>query len=474
MTANTESSSRTFTGQSLDIIEFICQSQNDICESHEERPCLNGLCPLSRCDQNFLWIVKRPRENAWCALRTQVNLAIEEAFSDPRVDNFVLFWDDKRYVIYFDSLMQKNRMDLIRDPFEALEISARANRQLLPLGDFQYVRLSYKSVGEATLKWNWFFKADSNEHTASAGSSIEVLKPIIAKIFPKSSVVRKTGTGNYKPWMLFDELNANSLESAYNGSYFEVIVNVSNQKYLVDFATMTQKNTTSGKSRMVKRRPELTVLEKSERHYDQQLIPEFGSVEMPQFFSCRNGFNEKILSKKTDFEYSLLCDSIVRRMPTAKNIKITRIENFELFAHYYLKRGQMMRKFGSVSKLNEALLFHGTSAEAALKIAKDNFDWRLAGSHVGQRFGAGVYFTPDVNYASGYCSRNQSDKCIIVGLVLIGDYTLGSSSIKRPPEKRDLPDELYDSCVNDLLNPSIYVIFDHNQMYPLYKINFSL
>uniref|UniRef100_A0A672FFL8 PARP catalytic domain-containing protein n=1 Tax=Salarias fasciatus TaxID=181472 RepID=A0A672FFL8_SALFA len=51
---------------------------------------------------------------------------------------------------------------------------------------------------------------------------------------------------------------------------------------------------------------------------------------------------------------------------------------------------------------------------------------------------------------------------MFVALVLVGAYTKGSSSYVRPPPKGGSRD-LYDSCVDSVSDPSIYVIFENSR-----------
>ncbi len=56
--------------------------------------------------------------------------------------------------------------------------------------------------------------------------------------------------------------------------------------------------------------------------------------------------------------------------------------------------------------------------------------------------------------------------------VLVGEYTVGHPMYCRPPSKDASFTNFYDSCVDDMANPKIYVIFDSNQIYPEYLIEF--
>ncbi|XP_055891340.1 protein mono-ADP-ribosyltransferase PARP11-like isoform X2 [Biomphalaria glabrata] len=63
---------------------------------------------------------------------------------------------------------------------------------------------------------------------------------------------------------------------------------------------------------------------------------------------------------------------------------------------------------------------------------------------------------------------------MIVAKVLIGRYTTGIAGLQRPPpyDQRDSLVRLYDSCVDSILNPEKFVIFDNNQAYPEYVIEY--
>ena len=56
--------------------------------------------------------------------------------------------------------------------------------------------------------------------------------------------------------------------------------------------------------------------------------------------------------------------------------------------------------------------------------------------------------------------------------VLVGEYTKGASRMKAPPTKSDPnnPGLRYDSVVNDIRNPRMYIIFQDNQYYPEYLL----
>lgn len=56
--------------------------------------------------------------------------------------------------------------------------------------------------------------------------------------------------------------------------------------------------------------------------------------------------------------------------------------------------------------------------------------------------------------------------------VLVGEYTSGNSMLTKPPFKDMEETSVFDSCVNDPANPTIFVIFERSQIYPEYLIQY--
>ena len=57
--------------------------------------------------------------------------------------------------------------------------------------------------------------------------------------------------------------------------------------------------------------------------------------------------------------------------------------------------------------------------------------------------------------------------------VAVGEYAVGNSSMLVPPQKGGRSGDSYDSTVNNVGNPTIFVLFYDNQYYPEYLITFS-
>jgi len=91
-------------------------------------------------------------------------------------------------------------------------------------------------------------------------------------------------------------------------------------------------------------------------------------------------------------------------------------------------------------------------------------------------YGHGTYFAVNANYsASPAYSRPAADgtQVIFVARVLTGVYTPGRSDMKVPPPRNSQqPHDLYDSVVDRMGNPSMFVVFHDDQAYPDYLITF--
>ena len=92
----------------------------------------------------------------------------------------------------------------------------------------------------------------------------------------------------------------------------------------------------------------------------------------------------------------------------------------------------------------------------------------------GGALGCGVYFARDASYSVRYATTGGSgDRCMYLARVLVGQYCTGNVlMIVPPPKDPTRPEVLFDSVVNELEAPSVFVVFFDNQCYPEYLITF--
>jgi len=157
-------------------------------------------------------------------------------------------------------------------------------------------------------------------------------------------------------------------------------------------------------------------------------------------------------------------------------VNIDRVQNPFMMEKYCRKKENMKATAKHTHQtINEKRLFHGTSPDTVEAICKQNFDWRLHGKNA-TVYGEGSYFAVNASYSHAYAKRDVNlSQFMFLAKVLVGSYTTGHSSYRRPPPKKpaDPASDLYDSCVDNQSNPSIFVVFDTDQFYPEYVIEYS-
>ncbi|XP_019640204.1 PREDICTED: poly [ADP-ribose] polymerase 12-like [Branchiostoma belcheri] len=153
---------------------------------------------------------------------------------------------------------------------------------------------------------------------------------------------------------------------------------------------------------------------------------------------------------------------------------IKRVQNPYLWSAYVRKKAQMKKQSGGADP-EERQLFHGTRPEAVDAICLQNFDWRLSGTSTGAAYGQGSYFSTSSKYSNDYAQQGAPGRrTMFVAKVLVGAYTRGQSSLRRPPPLNPAEPlgKTFDSCVNSRSDPKIFVIFDSAQCYPEYLIEY--
>ncbi|TKS73181.1 Poly [ADP-ribose] polymerase 12 [Collichthys lucidus] len=201
----------------------------------------------------------------------------------------------------------------------------------------------------------------------------------------------------------------------------------------------------------------LSTAESFPSYWDKNALPDFGYKLIPL--------------SKSGKEYNRIDMLFKRTMPQHKISNIQRIQNPSLWEVFQWQTEHMKKRNGGKA-VNQQYLFHGTDHSLIEAICEQNFDWRMCGVH-GTAYGKGSYFARDASYSDRYSSIKHSvNKVMFVALVLVGEYTKGRSSYLRPPPRGN-SNTLYDSCVDCEANPSIYVLFEKQQIYPEYLINYS-
>ncbi|KAL3048071.1 hypothetical protein OYC64_006781 [Pagothenia borchgrevinki] len=243
------------------------------------------------------------------------------------------------------------------------------------------------------------------------------------------------------------------------------------QAYSLSFQDLIQTNKQYGTKRVVKRRPRFVSAADVRAKNTRRPLAQPGTV--PDHWDktqiSQTGYKTVSLHRTSD-EYLEIETLFCNTMRGFDIVKIERIQNKALWEAFQLKNKQM-KDNNNGHNVTEKKLFHGTKSEYVAVICHKNFDWRVCGVN-GTAFGQGSYFARDAKYSHSY-TEDSHVKSMFVSRVLVGDYTRGSSSYRKPPSKDGGVINLYDSCVDDEIKPSIFVVFDSNQIYPEYLLQYK-
>nr|XP_015195773.1 PREDICTED: uncharacterized protein LOC102687816 isoform X2 [Lepisosteus oculatus] len=200
---------------------------------------------------------------------------------------------------------------------------------------------------------------------------------------------------------------------------------------------------------------------------------EVEAYSLPPYWDSMNGSTFlKVALRPDSKEYQVVRELFNETANAYTVTKIERIQNLFLRRAYELKWQHMKQKNGQ-DHVREKFLFHGTQKAACSSIEKSGFNRSHSGQN-GTACGSGVYFAVEAQYSTNHAfSRPERDgsKCMLLARVLTGFYTSGRLHMKVPP-LRSLHDS-YDSLVDNLYNPTMFVIFHDDQAYPDYRIVFQ-
>lgn len=182
-------------------------------------------------------------------------------------------------------------------------------------------------------------------------------------------------------------------------------------------------------------------------------------------------------------------------------VKAKRCENLKDWKRYYFRRHQIAgacskeTKFlqrpvltsqaaalytrqGMRKHLNEWLLFHGTSPEAAQSILSGSGDFviSLAGSATGTLYGRGTYFAESITKADEYAKEGKDGLCCALVCRVAAGHVLYNDEVTPDAEK------LQESCISGKFHSILgdrekcrgtfkeFVIFDADQVYVEYAL----
>ncbi|XP_072903661.1 protein mono-ADP-ribosyltransferase PARP14-like isoform X1 [Hemitrygon akajei] len=185
--------------------------------------------------------------------------------------------------------------------------------------------------------------------------------------------------------------------------------------------------------------------------------------------------NKSVELQQNSKEYQDVAQSFKATVVQFQIVKIERLQNPSLWKNYMIKKQQFDNK-NPPGTNNERNLFHGTGSYSLSLINRHGFNRSYAGRNA-TMYGNGTYFAVNAKY-SAHNTYSKPDangmKYVYRARVLTGMYCQGRNGMVVPPSKSSNdPTDLYDSVVDNLTTPSMFIIFNDIQAYPEYLITFK-
>ncbi|XP_026707999.1 poly [ADP-ribose] polymerase 14-like [Athene cunicularia] len=287
------------------------------------------------------------------------------------------------------------------------------------------------------------------KNTEEEQSKAELVYNLVEWRYPRSS----------DSFVAFDKLTNMQLEDAKMAKKTYLTVKINKKNYRVNLNTLKASDE-QGKTITIQRVP------KNEEKL---------SIEFPAQWEDMENEHIKLVNLNTSCqEYVDVQNKFKKTCHSFVIEKIERIQNLFLWQTYQIKKTSLCTK--NKNQDIEKLLFHGTSASSLTTINCSGFNRGFAGKNAAV-IGNGTYFAVDASYSAQdtYAIPDMNGrKYMYLARVLTGQYCVGRQGLITPPPKNPAdPTDLYDSVVDDVTNPTMFVIFNDIQAYPQYLITFT-
>ena len=159
-------------------------------------------------------------------------------------------------------------------------------------------------------------------------------------------------------------------------------------------------------------------------------------------------------------------------------LNVQRRQHMALWRQHKVKEEMVLMREGggAAARYVKRWLFHGCPADTVSKINQQGFNRAFTTATSGlARHGKGVYFARDASYSTSktYSSPDAAGvQYMFACRVVVGEYCKGKANALVPDVRNAATDELYDSTVDDVSDPSIFVTYHDAQPYAEYLIEF--
>ncbi|XP_043099357.1 protein mono-ADP-ribosyltransferase PARP14-like isoform X2 [Puntigrus tetrazona] len=257
------------------------------------------------------------------------------------------------------------------------------------------------------------------------------------------------------PWGVWQKLPKKVNHKLEKADVKDGIVDAQGEKYTVDLQKMKVTACGSGQPTALKR------------------LQNLSDFALPIYWdNMTESDHLKVIDlDRSSMEYKTVSKDFNKTV-TKTVLKVQRIQNINLRRLYKGRKKELENRNGPVGAA-ERILYHGTSEESCSSIMQSNFNRNFAGQNA-TLYGHGTYFAVNASYSARTTyavPAADGTQLMFVARVLTGHYALGQGDMKTPPV-RVAPD-LYDSVVDNMQNPTMFVVFHDCQAYPDYLITFK-
>uniref|UniRef100_H2Z3A1 Poly [ADP-ribose] polymerase n=1 Tax=Ciona savignyi TaxID=51511 RepID=H2Z3A1_CIOSA len=202
--------------------------------------------------------------------------------------------------------------------------------------------------------------------------------------------------------------------------------------------------------------------------------------KQPSGWTSMNDNMDKVLVNPGTQEYIQVMDKFNATAPTVVTVsKLERIQHKSQYKQFMAKKNEVTERMKKSNNTAEVVkeLFHGTSFDVAEKIYVQGFDRGYAGANA-TVYGKGVYFATNATYSNNYAQPHPTSKHrkMFLADVVTGEFCQGNQSFISPPTRSNATNrsELYDSVVDNISNPTIFVVFKDASAYPKYLLTYTV
>lgn len=290
---------------------------------------------------------------------------------------------------------------------------------------------------------------------------------------PKATVFEWYCQDEQGKWIQFGKANflgnvsCEDVEKLYlSDPSSSMLICTGESKFKLEFSRMVQVNIVTDEEREIRRRPAGLTYQRKPADADDQ------RSSLPSHWSPMPADQTHLLVPldADSNEYLEVATRVRLTLPTAFIVSIKRLQNPYLWRLLHLRKEELSRRYDE-NQLNMQKLFHGVNPKDTDVICKENFDWRQNDTS-NQDFGQGTYFSNSAAVGRTYCRPDDFGRIhMFLAQVIIGMVTEGNSSYTRPPPNPNTG-ALYDTTVDNITAPTVFVKYEKGEYYPEYIIEF--